>query len=181
MFEGEKVVLRSMELSDIDAIMEHRNDLEFRQFCGTALPQSREEQLEFIKSTWKLRQEGKAHFFTIIKKETKEFLGHCKLDVVNAIARSFNLGIFIYSKEDWSKGFGTDTMNVLLNIGFNYLNLHRIELWVYPVNKRAIHIYEKLGFIQTGRKRKARYMNGEYRDLILMDILQDEWFKKEKS
>ena len=181
MFDGKIVTLRTLELSDIDAIMEHWNDLEFRQNCGRAMVQSREEQLEFIKRTWKMRQEGKGYFFAIIDKETKKYLGHVALCVNNHIARSFELGIFIYNKNDWNKGYGTDAMEVILHFGFNYLNLHRIGLSVYPNNERGIHVYKKLGFKETGRKRKTRFMNGEYRDEILMDILQEEWLEKEKN
>ncbi|NHJ87821.1 MAG: GNAT family N-acetyltransferase [Asgard group archaeon] len=178
MFEGNLVRLRSFELTDVNLMMEHWNDLEFRQFCGRATPDSREEREELIKNSWKLRQEGKMYFFAIEEKNTKKFLGHTSLNIINKIARSADLGIFIYNKVDWNKGFGTDAMIVLLNYGFNFLNLHRIELSVYPYNERAIHVYEKIGFTIYGRKRRSRFMNGEFQDEILMDILEEEWRKK---
>lgn len=178
LFEGEKVRLRSFELSDLDAIMEHWNDLETRHNTGRATPDSRQDREDFIRNSWKLRMEGKGYIFAIEVKKTKEFLGHGSIYVLRNRARSADLGIFIYNKNNWDKGFGTDAMKILLEFGFNYINLHRIELGVYPNNKRAIHVYEKLGFKEVGRKRENRFMNGKYRDEIIMDILQREWRKK---
>ncbi len=178
LFEGEKVRLRSFELSDLDAIMEHWNDLETRHNSGRATPDSRQEREEFIRNSWKLRSEGKAYIFAIENKKTKEFLGHVSIYIQRNRARSANLGIFIYNKDHWDKGYGTDAMKVILNFGFNYQNLHRMDLGVYPTNKRAIHVYKKIGFKEVGRKREIRFMNGKYSDEIIMDILQREWRKK---
>ncbi|HUT80313.1 MAG TPA: GNAT family protein [Candidatus Bathyarchaeia archaeon] len=178
MFEGNLVRLRSLELTDLDPMMEHWNDLDFRQFCGRATPDSREDREEFIRNSWKLRQEGKIYIFAIEEKNTKKFLGQTNLNVINKIARSADLGIFIFNKEEWNKGFGSDAMKILLKFGFDNLNLHRIELSVYPYNERAIHVYKKIGFTIYGRKRHSRFMNGQFQDEILMDILEDEWRKK---
>ena len=51
MFEGEKVRLRAIELSDLDAIMQNWNNLKLRAYLGTFLPYSRQEEEEWIRST----------------------------------------------------------------------------------------------------------------------------------
>jgi RimJ/RimL family protein N-acetyltransferase len=178
MFEGEKVRLRSLELSDLDTIMEFWNNLDLRHNVGYAFPDSKQNREEFIRNSWKLRKEGKAYIFAIERKDTMEFLGHVSIYIHRNRDRSADLGIMIYNLENWDKGFGTDAMKVILVFGFEYRNLHRIELSVYPDNKRAIHVYKKLGFKEIGRKREARFMNGKYRDEVIMDILQREWRKK---
>ena len=175
MFEGKKVRLRSLELTDLDNLSKYDNDLEVRITTGKAIPRSRGEYEDFIRSSWKLRQEGKGGIFAVETLTSKRFLGYCALIVKNRIARSYDLGIFIIDKTQWDKGYGTDTMRVMLDIGFNYLNCHRIELGVYPINERGIHVYKKIGFKEVGRLRESRFMNGNYRDMIIMDILEKEW------
>jgi len=56
---GRKVCLRSFELSDLDEIMKHWNSVELRRLLGNVErgPASRNEEEEWIKDTWKLRQE----------------------------------------------------------------------------------------------------------------------------
>jgi len=79
------------------------------------------------------------------------------------------------------KGYGTDAMKVLLRIGFEYLNLHRIGLNVFDTNPRAIHVYEKVGFTKTGVNRHTDYVEGKYVNDVQMDILEDEWREKYKK
>ncbi|MHA1355432.1 MAG: GNAT family N-acetyltransferase, partial [Candidatus Heimdallarchaeota archaeon] len=93
------------------------------------------------------------------------------------IVKTCELGIAIHAEKNWGKGYGTDTMRVLLKFGFDYLNMNRIELRVFEFNERGIKTYEKVGFTQVGRKRQGHYKNGSYYDVILMDILKEEWVK----
>ena len=186
MFEGKKVRLRSLELSDLDTVMEYWNaSLELREYIGYVLPHSREEEEAWIRSSWEHRKKGTMYNFAIADLATDEFLGACSLGSISQANRSAILGISVHAEKNWGKGYGTDAMKVLLNFGFNYLNLNRIELDVYAYNPRAIHIYEKLGFKRAGRRRQGKFMNGEYHDVIIMDILAAEWQqlvqKEEKS
>jgi RimJ/RimL family protein N-acetyltransferase len=66
-------------------------------------------------------------------------------------------------------------MRLLLQHGFDTLNLNRVYLRVYANNVRATRCYEKAGFVLEGRMRKAHYQNGEYFDILLMSILRSEW------
>ena len=49
--------------------------------------------------------------------------------------------------------------------------VRRIELKVFVRNVRAIHLYEKFGFVVEGRHRQAVYRYGEYVDLLTMALL----------
>jgi RimJ/RimL family protein N-acetyltransferase len=70
---------------------------------------------------------------------------------------------------------------LLVRHGFGTLNLNRIYLRVYADNKRAIHTYEKVGFVHEGRLRQAAYKHGSYCDVLFMSVLREEWiaFSKE--
>ena len=69
---------------------------------------------------------------------------------------------------------GTD-WRLIGNSSFETLNLNRIYLRVYANNKRAIRVYEKVGFVHEGRMRQAAYKNGEYSDVLYMSVLREEW------
>jgi RimJ/RimL family protein N-acetyltransferase len=47
----------------------------------------------------------------------------------------------------------------------------RIELEVFASNTRAIALYEKLGFLREGVKRRARKLDGEFDDIVMMALL----------
>ncbi|MHA1556892.1 MAG: GNAT family N-acetyltransferase [Candidatus Heimdallarchaeota archaeon] len=181
MFEGEKVILRSVELSDLDDIMKNWNTLKLREFLSTPIPHSREEEEKWIRGTWEERRAGKGFQFAVDNKETKKFLGSVGLMGVDNVNRSAEVGIAIHAEENWGKGFGTDAMRVIIKVGFDYLNLHRIYLRVYDFNVRGIKSYTKIGFTEVGRHRQAHYVNGKYHDVVYMDLIRDEWLEKKKE
>ncbi|NHJ85291.1 MAG: GNAT family N-acetyltransferase [Asgard group archaeon] len=178
MFEGKKVKLRSFELTDLDSIMRFWNAIDLRRELGPVIPESREERAEWIRKTWENRRKGTEYIFAIEELSTGEFLGHASLRNVRAINRTASVSIAIYDSNNRSKGFGTDAMILLLKIGFDYLNLHRIGLNVFETNPRAIHVYEKVGFTKVGIHRHTDFVEGSYVNDVAMDILEDEWREK---
>ena len=51
--------------------------------------------------------------------------------------------------------------------------VERVQLDVFASNVRAIKLYQNLGFVTESRQRRARKLDGEYDDLILMALLFD--------
>ena len=49
--------------------------------------------------------------------------------------------------------------------------IERIELEVFAGNRRAIRLYERLGFMHEGVKRRARLLDGAYDDNVLMALV----------
>jgi RimJ/RimL family protein N-acetyltransferase len=172
---GEKVKIRALEKDDLDSIMEHWNTYESRIGLGLLVPMSSMMEADFIESVHNRAKTGKAYIFAIEDVKTGEFLGTCGIESINSVSRSAELGIAIHNPVNHSKGYGTDTMRCLLKFGFNILNLHRIELWVMEYNERAIHVYKKVGFKDVGRKREAHFLQGVYHNIVVMDILEEEF------
>ena len=85
------------------------------------------------------------------------------------------MGLFIGVPELWDQGLGHDVLETLVRYGFEQLNLNRVYLKVFAQNKRAVHLYEKVGFLHEGRWRQAEYRHGRYHDMLWMSILRDEW------
>ena len=94
---------------------------------------------------------------------------------MNLINRTATLGIFIGEESGRDKGIGTETIRLILEYGFKYLNLNNIKLDVYECNPRAIACYKKCGFKEYGRRRKSEFLCGKYYDRIEMDILSEEF------
>ena len=101
-------------------------------------------------------------------------IGNCGFHAIDWRNRSVELGIAIGEKRFWNQGYGSEAMRLLVKFGFETLNLHRIWLRVLANNLRAIHSYEKVGFVHEGRMREAEFKNGSYADTLLMSILESE-------
>ena len=174
-YTGAKIKLRALELSDLSSIMEHWNTYEVRIGLGKYVPESSTQREEWIKAQTQKASKGEGYTFAIETLETKSFLGTCSLSRINNVSKTAFLSVVILNPENHGKGYGTDAVRCLLEVAFRVLNLHRVELHVYSFMKEAIHVYEKVGFKHTGVRREASYIDGEYRDDLVMDILKREY------
>ena len=55
------------------------------------------------------------------------------------------------------------------------MGLHRVQLDVAPFNPAGIRAYEKVGFVEEGRRRASVWHDGRWYDQIMMSILENEW------
>ncbi len=184
---GDKVRLRAIERTDIPLFLRWINDPEVTEFLSNVFPYSLETETHWFDSMLKGPMEE--HPLTIevnialATNETPDWLpiGTCSFMAIESIHRSAEAGIFIGDKEYWNQGYGTEAMRLLLKFGFEDLNFHRIWLRVLESNHRARKSYLKAGYVEEGRYRKAEFRHGMYNDIILMSILQDEWFTKKQK
>jgi len=115
------------------------------------------------------------HNFAIIREEDDKLLGNISFFDMHQISRNAQCGLFIGDEENRNKGYGQEALKLLLNYGFNTLNLNNVMLKVFSFNEMAISCYRKVGFKEIGRRRSNYYVNGEYHDDVFMDILASEF------
>ena len=72
------------------------------------------------------------------------------------------------------RGLGTRMMRYIITWARETGIITRLELEVFTNNARAIHLYEKLGFVLEGIRRNAFIKEGKYRDNMMMALLLNE-------
>ncbi|MDF1538310.1 MAG: GNAT family protein [Candidatus Thorarchaeota archaeon] len=179
MYYGQFVKVRAIEMDDLDILMKYLNDLDTKRFLGSALPRSRKAEEQWLEGSstadpWK---DGRIQL-AVEDKKTGKFLGTVSLFDISKQNRHAELGIALWNPEGRDKGYGTDTMNVLLWIGFHILGLNNIYLYALSSNTRAIHVYEKVGFKHIGVFREMLYSMGKFQDVVAMDIVQKEFLEQ---
>lgn len=128
---------------------------------------------KYIESTAQSSDTDKS--FAIETIAEQKYIGGVAFHAINWLNRSAGLGITIGDKSYWGRGYGTDAMRVMMRLGFDKMNLHRLWLHVYEYNRRAIASYEKCGFKREGVLRKERFYRGSYYDTVVMGMLDDEF------
>ncbi len=116
--------------------------------------------------------------YAITLKDDPTYIGEVVLMDITAEERSAGFRIALAGQKHYNKGYGTEAMMLILKHGFETLGLHRVQLDVFDFNPRAIHVYEKIGFVKEGVLRDDLMWEGEYHDSIIMGMLEDEWFAK---
>lgn len=108
---------------------------------------------------------------------TDEIIGSIGLLNINSINRTADFYLMIGDKKNQGKKVGYEATMQILKHAFLNLNLNRIELTLLETNKRAMNLYEKVGFKKEGIQRQAVYKNGKYLSLVCMAILREEFIE----
>ena len=178
--EGEKVVLREFRLEDVPVIHTWVNDPNIVRFLSWAIfPQTLRETERFVE----LQMSGEDPMnraFVISLRDDDLCIGTTGLNI-DWRNRSGELGIVIGNPDYLGKGYGKEAVDLLLGFGFNELNLHRVGLQVFDFNERAIRSYQKSGMVEEGRLREAFFREGDYHDIVLMAITEDEFKAMKRS
>lgn len=122
-----------------------------------------------------LKKNQNGYNFGIVLKESDELIGGCGFSQIDLVHLNGNLVIFIGEEQNRGQGYGKEAIKLLLEYGFNNLNLNNIMLKVYSFNTRAIKVYESLGFKKFGVRHKSHYFKGKFYDEIYMEILKEEY------
>jgi RimJ/RimL family protein N-acetyltransferase len=170
---GEKCYLSPCAPEDAESWAKWDNDLEVAVLLGDEAytPFALEKSQEIVNDVI----QGQHHVFSIVDLGTDALIGRCMLFDVDHVNHKAMLGIVIGEKAYWGRGYGQEAVRLLLDYGFNLLNLNSVMLGTFAFNQRAIHCYERVGFRAIGRRRQARIIGGVKHDAILMDILAEEF------
>ncbi|MCP4447215.1 MAG: GNAT family N-acetyltransferase [Myxococcales bacterium] len=172
----EDIVLRRPEQEDVDALYHFKNDPEVAGLLGGF-------SLGYAKadlSSWVEYHRTKANeaLWVIADSDSNACLGHVGLyDIDHRVALA-EFAIMLGDKSVWGRGLGKRITHAVVQYGFEWLNLNRIELSALVSNERAIHIYHSIGFRSEGVRRQAQFKDGRYLDIQLMAILRDEFAPK---
>ncbi|MCC6956363.1 MAG: GNAT family N-acetyltransferase [Anaerolineales bacterium] len=176
MIYGEGIRFRGIEQSDLVSFVTWLNDPEVREGLAMYLPLSMADEQDWFEDLQKRPPEERPYLIEVQQDDnTWVGVGNCGFFNINWRIRSAEVGIFIGEKRFWGRGIGTKVMRLLIQVGFDTLNLNRIRLDVYDTNPRAIRTYEKAGFVYEGRQRQGMYQNGRYVDVLQMSVLRSEW------
>lgn len=170
---GKKCYLSPVRMEDAGTYTRWFNDLEVQKNLIIPVPIiTLESEKEWITNIGKRED---TVVFAIVEKKGNTLIGNAGLHQINLRNRSAEFGIVIGEKKFWGKGFGTEATMLVLDYGFNVLNLHSIYLNAYAYNERGLGCYRKCGFKEVGRRREAKCIAGKFWDEVCMDILDREF------
>lgn len=167
---GDRIYLSPRNIEDYEIFTEWLNDFETTDYLG------RSDAIVTLtgEKDYLEKNSDKNVCFSIVTLEDK-MIGTVSLENINYTNRTATLGIFIGDKNYRNNGYGTETIKLILEYGFNYLNLNNVDLTLMSFNERALKCYQKCGFKEYGRRRQCKYINGKYYDCIYMDVLKEEF------
>ena len=150
-FESKRILFVKVSPSFANDYLKMINDKEVTKYFETRAPFTLEQEIKWANS--KLADDSIV--FSMIEKETNEFIGNIELMDVDEKAKE--LGIII-TLDKQNKGYGKEAIKAISQYGKEVVGLKKVLLRTNPINYRAIHVYLESGFIETNRDVKHVYM-----------------------
>ena len=174
--ENKNFLIRGSQFGDYEYFARWEVDPEVTEFLSFDEDRTYEDVVnEAI--VWK--PDGSVMDLAVEDKQTGKPVGRLILTRVDRHSDSLDITKFyIGDKEYRQKGLGEEIMKLLLEYLFTFMHMERVSLDYYTGNKRAMTLYEKLGFKGEGIARHATKKDGRYYDLHLMSMLRTEFFAK---
>jgi len=180
-FRTERLVLRDFEETDWEAVHAYASDPEVVRYMDWG-PNTEEETKNFIQRGIAHQKEQPRRNYTLamVLKADGRLVGGCGIEVSNPDNREGWIG-YCLNRNFWGQGYATETAKVLLEFGFNHLNLHRVFATCEPANIASAQVLEKIGMQREGRLREHKWAKRKWRDSLLYAILDYEWKKLESG
>jgi RimJ/RimL family protein N-acetyltransferase len=120
--------------------------------------------------------------YKVIDTENNNVIGHAELNNIDFKNESARIcRVLIGNPEDRNKGYGKQIIKKLLQIGFDELKLHRIDLGVFEFNTSAIACYKSCGFVIEGLLKESYKIANQFVSGYNMAILAHEYERIKNS
>lgn len=179
LFEGQDIVFGPIDYEthpEIESKWTH--DAEFMRLMEIKpirplSPEMVKKQYESIEK--EMDEDKNLYYFTLRTRETNQFIGKAAIEWINWTNGNGFLRLGIGESGYLHKGYGSQALKMLLRFAFNELNLYRVTAVVPAYNEGAMRLFQKFGFVEEVRRRKAIQRDTEVWDLVSFGLLNSEW------
>ena len=173
--EGERILLRAMEPSDIDNLYMWENDPENWFVSQTRAPYSKHILSQFIEESHKDIYEIRQMRLMIVLKNTSGIeqleVGAIDLFDFDPFHRRAGIGILVARKEIRRQGIASEALALLIDYSFKVLGLHQLYCNIAKGNEASCNLFIKSGFEITGEKKDWLRADGTWTNEYLLQLV----------
>jgi RimJ/RimL family protein N-acetyltransferase len=167
----DRLIIREMLKEDIPVVKQWLEDQEGRSFLLSRIS-GRTDSIEEL-------FEDEFNVFGMITLIDKTPIGLIAYLNVDETQKKAELRKMIGAPNQRGKGFGHEASKIWIEYGLYSLGLEKIYVTTLNTNIKNIRINEMLGFRVEGLMQNEIKIDGEYHDLLKMNLLK-EWFKEKR-
>jgi RimJ/RimL family protein N-acetyltransferase len=171
--QGKLLRLRPPRHEDAELMASWFEDLEATHFLQLRNPPSLEMEKEWLERVakdpdsviWVIEVEGKAVGTTVIREiDWKHGFG--------------STGTLIGDRKQWKKGIGRESMQLRARYAFTQLPLRKLKSSYFDGNVASGRAQAAAGYREVGRHRADRWVDGRWVDLIITEVMREDWLKE---
>ncbi len=169
---GQRIYLRHIDESELEAVIKSLNDTELRgELLRTRMLSPHQFRKEFTENGCSSKS---AERLLII--DTDEKITGIIMHFANAhYSSAREIGFQIFDPNARGKGYATEAVLLLVDYLFKSSPLNRLEVRMDTRNKASENIAVKCGFVKEGNLRQSLFVQGEYVDTFIYALVREEW------
>ena len=172
--EGRVINLRTLENSDAYSIYKNAKDREVSKYTQLPYPYRLKYARDFVRMCQEHYRKKTDYELGIESKKTSEIIGMISLMHVNNSHRSAEVGYWL-GNQYWRRGITKEALTLILDFGFNTLELVKIYAKVLHPNLPSIRLLQGVGFRYEGRIRKSVLKEGSWFDELIFALVDEDF------
>lgn len=170
LLEGENIILRALEPSDIDLLYSWENDTMLWEVSHTQAPFSKHLLKQYldvahhdIYTTKQLR--------LVIENREKQAVGLVDLFDFEPFHLRAGIGIFVHKNAE-NLGYASEALSLLKQYALKVLGMHQLYANIQAKNEKSLVVFQKQGFVVSGVKKEwLKSLDGWEDEVLLQCIL----------
>lgn len=174
--ETERLTLRPFSADDLEGLYAYQSLPEVARFLYWE-PRTLEESRTFLRQKMMastIEKEGDWLVLAVVWRQTGDLMGEVNLQWRSREHRQGEIG-YIFNPAFHGKGFATEAAEVVLRLGFEGLDLHRVVGRLDGRNTASARVLERLGMRREAHLRQNEMVKGEWTDEVIYAMLRHEW------
>jgi len=129
----------------------------------------------------KMEEDKNLFYFTVRARDDDRLIGKAVVEWIDWTNGNGLIRLGIGAETDRRKGYGSQALRMLLRYSFSELNLYRVTAVVPAYNEGALRLFQKFGFMEEVRRRKALHRDGTFWDIVSYGLLNSEWQEQQNN
>lgn len=172
----DRLILRPYTPDDFDDLyrIQSREDVTRYLYVGARNRDEVRESLDTKIRSVALSDEGDILTLAVVLPETGSVIGDVILIWVSREHRQGEIG-YVFHPDHGGHGYATEAAEVVLRLGFEDLDLHRIVGRLDGRNAASARVLERLGMRREAHLVQNEFVRGVWTDEVIYAMLEDEW------
>ncbi len=170
--EGQRVILRPIEIDDLNVLYQWENDSEHWHTSNNLNPHSRFFLEQYILNASNSIYEDK-QLRLVIANRSGQQIGIIDLFDFDPHHKRAAVGIII-GKEFRNQGYGSESLDLLIQYAKKALDLKQLYCGVGVGNAHSMRLFEAKGFEKTGTRKSWRLHKNRWLDEHFLQLIFDQ-------
>ena len=172
---SKRLLVRELVPGDLDAVHAIYGDPKATEHLSFE-PRTRDQVDQIVTRSIDAAHADDRHEYAlaVVEQPRGDLIGFGRLALDPHQPRAATMG-FALRTSSWGHGYGLETVQLLLAVAFEDLDLHRVWGARSPTNEASARTMERAGMVVEGRIREHIQRGGQWRDSIVHAVLDREW------